>query len=207
MNDSRVQALELSVDLMRTILWQYESAGSAIALAQNDQTFIDAQYKGFWESWFNDVFNLPTANEFGVMVWSRILDYPIVLLGWMRQDKYIWGFGVPGLDPEDQPHANFGNGSFGQPPNLKNMVTVDEARKLLLLRWFQLFGNPTFPQIAEVMKRVFGDDLYSILEHVAPKIISYVFFGMVVSWGFQTAIEETDILPRPAGVRADVYFT
>ena len=65
--------LEFNVNLMRTILWQYENAPKLKALVQSEQDWANENVTEFWKDWYRDVFNLKTANDFGLNVWSRIL--------------------------------------------------------------------------------------------------------------------------------------
>ena len=64
--------LEFNVNLMRTVLWQYENAPRFKSLVQSEQDWANENVAEFWNNWFRDVFNLKPANEFGLSVWSRI---------------------------------------------------------------------------------------------------------------------------------------
>src|SRR5690554_6419262 len=132
------QAFDFSVNLMRSILWQYEGAPNAVALARNDQAFIDVRHSEFWEDWITDVFDLTTANTFGLTVWARILDLPITILESRNVDN-VWGFGIH--------NENFNNGGFGVGLDSEITLDTESARQLLRLRWVQLTMRPTVPNI------------------------------------------------------------
>src|SRR5690606_31982476 len=127
------------INLMRSILWQYEGAPKAIAMARADQAYIDSHNGKFWTDWIRDVFDLTTANDFGLAVWARILDYPITLKSQKRVSGAVFGFGAS--------HRNFERGNFGIGQDEETLLGTEEARKLLRLRWFKLTMRPTIPNI------------------------------------------------------------
>lgn len=61
------------IDLNGCFLWQYESAEKLKKIIQNKQAFLNKNVKKFWEDWSNDVFNIDTANTFGLELWGRLL--------------------------------------------------------------------------------------------------------------------------------------
>ncbi len=62
--------LDLNVNLLKSILWQYENADKLKALVIGQQEWINENHTEFWKSWIRDVFNLKTANAFGLAVWA-----------------------------------------------------------------------------------------------------------------------------------------
>lgn len=72
-----IQQLAFHSDLLRAILWQYEGADNLKALARFKSDWFGRATVSFWQNWYRDVFNIDTANDFGLSVWSRILDVPL----------------------------------------------------------------------------------------------------------------------------------
>src|SRR5690606_18991371 len=144
----KTQEFDFSVDLMRSILWQYEGAPKMVALARAQQSFSDSRNGEFWTDWIRDVFDLTTANDFGLAVWSRILDYPITLKSEKRISGAVFGFGGN--------HKNFEKGNFGIGEDQETLLGTEEARKLLRLRWLKLTMRPTIPNINMMLAEVFG---------------------------------------------------
>ena len=68
---------ECKIDILKALDWQRSNAESFIALAKSKQKWYEDNHCAFWNSWAKDVFDLDTANEFGLSVWSRILDVPL----------------------------------------------------------------------------------------------------------------------------------
>lgn len=70
---NKTQEFENSVDLLKNIIWQYDDKNIRILL-ENKEAWYNKHYKKFWDNWFSDVFDLRTANDFGLSIWGRILD-------------------------------------------------------------------------------------------------------------------------------------
>lgn len=68
-----IDNLELE-EAKNIILWQFGNAPRLGKLIQNDVDFYNKNVKGFIEDFYNDVFNLKTANSFGLNVWGDILN-------------------------------------------------------------------------------------------------------------------------------------
>lgn len=91
---SKIQSFDFHSDLLKAILWQYEDAANLKALAKYKADYFEQSTIQFWRDWYRDVFNIDTANEFGLNIWARILDVPL-------------GIDVP---PSDKTKIGFGFG-------------------------------------------------------------------------------------------------
>jgi hypothetical protein len=183
--------LEFNVNLMRTVLWQYENAPKLKSLVQSEQDWANENVTEFWKNWFRDVFNLKTANDFGLSVWSRILDVPLTINRPKRVGGSVFGFGSS--------HKNFGNGNFGRARSQDIEVTTEQARKILLLRWFQLTSRPTVANINEALEIVFGAGTAYVQDNLD---MSNQLFMFTERPDYQTIdlLKNTDLLPRPSAV-------
>lgn len=188
---SGTQQFDFSVDLMRSILWQYEGAPRAVALARNDQAWINSHHSEFWRNWHRDVFDLDTANEFGLSVWARILGVSLEI-GEQRRVEGVFGFGTN--------NSNFENGNFGRASDDQVSLDIESARKLLKLRWFQLTMRPTAPNINQALDSVFGDGVAYVADSYDMALT--FFFLQTPDYKVRRLLERTDILPRPSTVGA-----
>lgn len=184
------QRFDISVNLMRSILWQYEGAPKAIALARNDQAFFDLAHEEFWSDWVRDVFDLTTANAFGLSVWARILDLPITISDEASDEGTPWGYG-----PENE---NFNNGSFSTSGSSGVRLETETARLLLRLRWVGLTVRPTVPNLNRAMRDIFGPDEVQVLDHYNMTIV--YLFRTDPGYRFRQVLENFDALPRPSTV-------
>jgi hypothetical protein len=182
--------LEFHVNLMRTVLWQYENAPKLKALVQSEQDWANKNVTEFWKNWFRDVFNLKTANDFGLNVWSRILNVPLTI-NRPKRVSGVFGFSTN--------HKNFGNGNFGRARSQDISVTTEQARKILLLRWFQLTSRPTIANINEALEIVFGTGIAYVQDNLN---MSNQLFMFTERPDYQTIdmLKNTDLLPRPSTV-------
>jgi hypothetical protein len=94
MSPSQIQQFDFSVNLLRALLWQDNNTPQMTALLQAKQTWYDTNVTAFWNDWVTDVFDINTANDFGLAVWSIILGVPgSVILP--PTNKANFGFGIP----------------------------------------------------------------------------------------------------------------
>jgi hypothetical protein len=78
-----------TIDLEKALDWQRSKAPILKALIKKKQEWYQANFCDFWNNWTVDVFNLDTANEFGLSVWAIILNEPL--------------FGITQASPADYP--------------------------------------------------------------------------------------------------------
>lgn len=186
----RIQAFDFSINLLRSILWQYESATAAIKLAKSDQLWVDKNFDQFWTNWYKDVFNVDTANSFGLSVWARILGIRLEI-DTKKKVTSVWGFGLN--------NKNFGNGGFGRVSNGSATVGLEQARILIKLRWFQLTMRPTVPNINSALASIFGKGSVFVFDNYDMSI-TYV-FSEEPDYKLKQLLENIDLLPRPSTVK------
>lgn len=68
-----VNTLDYSIDFDPVYLWQYNYARKFLYILKGINNFFDVNVTGFWEKWYNDVYNIDTATTFGLNVWGEIL--------------------------------------------------------------------------------------------------------------------------------------
>jgi len=186
-----VQAFDYSVNLLRALLWQYNEADRLEALLRAKQAWYDENQTAFWTDWYTDVFNLQTANNFGLMVWAVILGVPLSVTPSDDPDKPIWGFAA-----DDE---NFENGNFVASGNI--VLTTEQRRLALRLRYYQLTTRHSVPQANAILYNVFGPGWGYVTDSLEMKI-RYIFM-VPLGAALEFVLNEYDLLPRPAGVGAD----
>lgn len=186
----RVQAFDFSVDLLRALLWQYNDAVRLQSLLEQKQAWYDSQYSEFWENWSRDVFDLRTANDFGLSVWAVILNIPLTITTAGPPSADIWGFGPF--------RKNFNRGNFA-PSTSGIRLTTEQKRLVLRLRYFQLVTRGAVPEINEFLASVFAafGDVY-VLDGLN-MTMDYVFTFAPPSQ-LRFVLQTYDVLPRPAAV-------
>jgi hypothetical protein len=193
-----VQEFDFSVGLLRAILWQYDDAPNLQGLLEQKQAWYDANQSEFWRRWLTDVFDLRTANDFGLAVWSIILGQPTFISnGPSPATKPTWGFG--------QYYMNFTRGNFSTTTGNTYQLPTAIARVVLQLRYFQLTSSGTVPEINRMLKFVFEPFGPAYLLDGLDMTQEY-FFGFLLPHDLQLALDTFDVLPRPAGVESSYSY-
>jgi hypothetical protein len=77
---SAIEDFDFSVDILSALLWRQNNATTLQSLLQQKQDWYNENHTQFWQDWYTNVFNLQTANEFGLSVWAQILGIPLTLI-------------------------------------------------------------------------------------------------------------------------------
>lgn len=196
-NPLTIEALDFSVDLTKSLLWQYQNAPNLQSLVNQKNAWYAENETEYWEDWYNDVFNLKTANDFGLSVWSIILGQPTYINNQPSPKNYpAWGFG--------QYHKNFTQGNFASNNGNTYKLPKEVARIVLQLRYFQLVSSGTVPETNRMLSYVFQDYGAAWLEDGLNMTQRY-YFSFPLSSDLLLALRSFDILPRPAGVKSEIY--
>ena len=186
---SRIREFDFSVDLLQNILWQYDATHNLRGLVEQKEAWYTANQTVFWEDWVTDVFDLNTANDFGLSVWAVILGVPLVVVPDPDPGKIAFGFGIE--------RANFNNGNFA--PTADGFgLTTEQKRLVLKLRYFQLITRGAAPEVNAFMNYVFGPGEVYVADGLSMQI-RYVFASEVPA-ALQLIFDNYDLLPRPAAV-------
>ena len=191
---STIETFDFSVDILRALLWRNNSAVNIQALLAFKQANYDADSRDFWENWIRDVFDLRTANEFGLNVWSIILGLNITIAPTVAPTPSVpgsnWGYGA---DRQNYFDANYG-------PSAGDVsLPIEDARVMLRLRYYQLTTNGNVSSINLILQDVFGHLGSSFVTDNLDMTMHYTFLFQLSS-SIQIALSNFDLLPRPSGV-------
>jgi len=185
-----IQQFDFSVDLLQALLWQYNEAKNLQELLTEKSAWYTENQTYFWENWYRDVFDLRTANDFGLAVWSIILGQPL-FINKGPDNKPTWGFG--------QYYVNFERGNFSSQTGSSYRLSTETARILLRLRYYQLIGSGCVPEVNRLLADVFKDRGKAYLIDNLDMTQLYI-FTFPLSSDLIFLFNNFDILPRPAGV-------
>lgn len=187
-----IQLFRFAANVLQALLWKHNRAARLESLAYAKQAWLDAEQAGFWTAWLRDVFDLRTANDFGLAIWARILGVRLALpLGASDPDKATWGFGPF--------RRNFERGNFGRIGDGTSRLTTEERRMVLRMRYFQLVGRCTIPDINHALRTVFGEGRAYVLDPLNMEFITYV-FTYNPGQRLLDVLLDTGVLPRPSAV-------
>lgn len=194
----QIEYLSASVNLLRAILWQYNDAENLQGILQAKHDWYDLNHSGFWERWYYYVFDLRTANAFGLNVWAIILGLPLNVTFEPSTGEEVFGFSANNL--------GFDDGSFGIPDTGTVVpLSVEQARIALRLRFYQLFCRPCAWQTNAFLADLFKDYGSVYAGDTQNMTVGYVFmFEPPASLKF--VIEQMDLLPRPAACGISITY-
>ena len=200
---TRIQEFDFSVDVLRVLLWEFNDAETLEGLLREKQAFYDLVQQNFWQDWLRDVFDLRTANDFGLAVWTNILGVPLFNDTGVSPDSYP-AFGFDTSDPL-QPIQNFNNGNFATSSD--NFINLDTTQRRILLqvRYFQLTTSGTVSEINEFFANLVGPGIVYVIDNL-DMTLNYVFTIRPPS-NLLLVAEQFDIIPRPSGVGITLVFT
>lgn len=203
----RIQQLDFSLDLLQSLIWQRNEAVNLTALLQDKQNWYNVNHTQFWTDWCRDVFDLRTANYFGLSVWCIILEVPYFIQTIPPITGPAWGFNeVPTINT----NVNFERGNFQGANYPEFTLTLEEQRIVLRLRYFQLVTRGAIPEINTFLDIIFNDPdgLYQggawALDNF-DMTMTYV-FNCPISTILFNVLVQYDILYRPTGVDLDYTF-
>ena len=196
-----IELFDFSVNVLQALLWQYNTATSLQSLLQSKQTWYDQNQAQFWGDWYNNVFNLQTANDFGLSVWSIILNLPLFILPSPDADRPLWGFSDWTPSPIND-YVNFDNGNFAQGGNAITL-SAEEQRLMLKLRYFQLTSRGDIPttnaQLNAAFQACYGEgNTCWILDGLKMNIIAV--FNFNIPYNMREVLVNYDLIPRCDGV-------
>jgi len=148
-------------DIMQALKWQQNKAPGIISILQKKKAWYDQYHKQFWTDWEHNVFDLRTANPFGLMVWCIILGVPAGGFG-LYPAAFAWAYGperqnfvYSGADPA-LPDKNLIGGNFYGGGSAE-ILDLDEIRRTLQLRYVALVNNGSVAYINWMLRYIFND--------------------------------------------------
>lgn len=181
------EQFDFTVNVTQTLIWQYNDASKLQAIIEDKQAWLDANLRDFWANWYRDVFDLRTANDFGLQIWAVILGMKFTLAA--DVPTLIFGFDGSGL-------LNFNNSVFR--PSGADVLTTEQKRLILRLRYRFLTSNATIDEVQRAVGSIFpGATVLDKLDMTAGILVS-----PTVPDSFTTyVLDNYDVVPRPNSVQ------
>lgn len=141
--------------------WMQNKAPHVQSLISAKSLWYTRYDQDFWDDWKVNVFDIKTANPFGLAIWCIILGLPAKNLG-LEQGSEAWAYGkfrqnyiYSGTDPDLQnPNLIGGNFVGGGDTSIRDL---DEIRKLLQLRYVSIVSNGRLAFVNEMLAAIFND--------------------------------------------------
>lgn len=195
----RVQKFDFLTDLNQVLLWVYDKATNLKSLIRDKNDWYFIYFTSFWNNWYSNVFNLVSANPFGLSVWSHILNVPYYVNDYVTPDyKKIWGFNAVTGSTVENDNKNFDNGNFAR---TTFTLTVEEQRFLLRLRYFQICTRGDVTSVNSFLNYLIttSNINYSGTVYMLDNLdmsVTYVFTAPDFPRELLKVIQQLDVLPR-----------
>lgn len=197
----KIEEFNYNIDIFQVLIWQYENSTNIQQLIINKNIWTALYGTLFWESWYVDVFNLATANLFGLTVWSIILNMPLfVPVGEAPVDPPIWGFNELPF-PTVNENLNFGHGNLAGALVVPTL-TEEEQRIALQLRYYQLVSRGAVTEVNQFLNYLLGGLGGAWMIDNFDMTITYV-FNFPINPVLLNVIAGYNLLPKPAGVNVN----
>lgn len=152
-----------NTDLTQCLKWMQNNAPNIQALVNQKANWYSQFQDKFWSDWEKNVFNIATANPFGIMIWCIILGVPSQLFG-LYGNQRAWAYG--------KFRQNYVWSATGTPPSYANLIggnyaggshttvlNIQEARWALMLRYAALVSNGRIAFINKMLNWIFNNGL------------------------------------------------
>lgn len=193
---SNIQQFDYSANVLRALLWRHNDAANLTAIVQDAQDFYDLNVQGFFLDWFESVFDLATADIFGLTVWAILLRLPISVVPDIDPGIYF-GFVAPAVGFDQAPF---------DPSDSDIVLTPEDARTALRMRYRSLTTNCSLENVNRALEDVFSDrGIAYVIDH-QDMTCEYV-FEFALTQGLIDVLTLYDVLPRPVGVQRILTVT
>ena len=183
-------------DWFATVISQYANSPVLLQLIENMAEYIDPA--ALFDDFFKLVFNVNTAQGYGLDVWGRIVGVSRVLQ--LPQDEEYLGF-----EQADPSAYTFGEGIFFNNSTLTaNFALSDTAfRRLILAKALANISDGSIPSINQILINLFGDYGNCYVTDGGDMTMTYT-FGSALSPVDYAIVAQSGVLPRPVGVAATI---
>lgn len=192
----RNQAGEL--DPTPTFLAQYANSPILTGLISAFNEEIDPRVgvDGFYDY----VWNVETAQGFGLDIWGRIVNIPREVQLLAPADYLGFSEASPGSFPFNQ--APFYNGVLNPPTGMYELS--DSAyRVLIMTKALANISTFTAPSVNKLLSNLFAGRGTCYVQELGGMAIQYVFNFALEPWE-ASVIETPSLMPRPAGVSVSI---
>ena len=185
------------ITVEQTIISQYDNSSTIVQLIQNMNEYLDP--RADFDTFYNFVWNVETAQGFGLDIWGRIVNISREL-----------------LIPDDPVYFGFASGSFGfdQAPFFDGTVPAthtyaladDAYRQLILIKALANISATNAPTINQLLRNLFAGRGRCYVNDLGGMQLRYTFEFLLTPYEL-AIMTQSGALPRPAGVGAIIIAT
>ena len=186
------------IDVEQTIISQYGNSATITQLVRDMNTYLDP--RADFDTFFDFVWNVETAQGFGLDIWGRIVNISRELQ--IPADATYFGFSdaLPGSFP-------FGEQPFygGTPGATSTYRLADDAyRQLILIKALANISATNAPSLNQLLQNMFAGRGRCYVNDLGGMALRYTFEFDLTPYEF-AIMTQSGALPRPAGVNASLF--
>lgn len=183
-------------NLLKAIDWQRGNAPNLIKMISLKNDWHNKNCADFWVKWEKIAFNLQTANDFGLAIWSILLDVPLYRVEKASSKDYpAFGFGYKEAGKGAKP---FNLGGFGRNSDASVDLTTEQKRIALKLKALAIYGNCSTKYTNKALAEIFGKGVLWCIDNLDMSI-SYSTKDLAIK-NFADQLLILNLLPKPCGV-------
>lgn len=184
------------IDFQKTIISQFANSPTIVGLVTNMNTYID-QTANF-QNFYNFVWNVNTAQGFGLEIWGRIVDVKRAL----KINAPVTNFGFQdGVND----YAPFGSAPFyvGVPATSTYMLSDDAYRTLILAKALANISATTSQALNQLLRNLFPNRGRCYVNDMGGMAMRYTFEFYLQPYEV-AIVTSSGALPHGAGVSVSV---
>ncbi len=190
------------IDVEETIISQYGNSATITQLIRNMNGYLDP--RGDFDDFFNFVWNVDTAQGFGLNIWGQIVNIGRSLTISNAPDYFGFSDALPGSYPfGEQP---FYDGTGAATGTSTYLLGDDAYRQLILVKALANISRTTAPAINQLLQNLFATRGRCYVNDMGNMSLRYVFEFALTPYEF-AIVTQSGAIPRPAGVGAIIINT
>lgn len=183
--------LDFSIDILQSVLWQYDKAERLKSLINDKQKFYDDATTEFWEDWYRDVFNVDTANYFGLIIWAIILGCNEYINLTYKLGVKTFGFG--------ESHRNFYQANFSLSSYILTL-SKEQLRKVIKAQMYMFNSNGSLYDINKLLVHIFPENKPYARYSTETNTLTF-HFDVPLSEEYLNIVLFSNMLYAPVGVK------
>ena len=186
------------IDVERTIISQYANSATIVQLVRNMDGYLDP--RADFDAFFDYVWNVETAQGFGLDIWGRIVGISRELLIPASPDFFGFNDALPGSYPfNEQPFYD------GTAPATQTYKLADDAyRQLILVKAMANISAANAPALNQLLQNMFAGRGRCYVNDLGSMALRYTFEFDLTTYEF-AIMTQSGALPRPAGVASSMF--
>ena len=190
------------INVADTILTQYADSPKLKTLIYSFNEAVGIE--GFLDDFYDIVWNIETADTYGLDVWGKIVVVSRQLT--VTKNQIYLGFNEASSDPVlvDDPQP-FNQAPFYSGELLTSTVTLtnDVYRKLIMMKAASNISDCTIPNLNKLLMFMFGGSGKCYVRNDGEMVMSYV-FEFQLSTAELAIVQSSGALPSPIGVTVNI---